>query len=666
MEEECAEVVVRISHPRLSHIFHYQIPQEMEKPLPGTRVTVPFGSRTVEGWVIGYSQPDPEITLREIIRVDSEEPDFSEELLELAHWMSKYYLHPIGVILDLISPPRKPKRPIQGFLSPSVSPQVQHYNEIVLTDEQKMALEKIKIALKNREYNRFLLYGVTGSGKTEVYLRATEAALTAGCQVLYLVPEIALTPQMSGIFQKRFGEQVAVWHYRLAGRERYRTWEGIRKGELRVLIGPRSAVFAPFCKLGLIIIDEEHDPAYKQQNKPYYHARQVALWRARYNRAAVVMGSATPSLESYASAAWGITKVLSMTKRPPGRCLPQVNVVDLRQEQASGHLSFLSEYLIKQIRGRLERKEQVILFLNRRGFAPLVYCPVCGNVIKCKNCSISLIYHKQTGDLRCHYCNAVRPLPGSCPSCGSTKKLRLLGVGIQRVEKELNNLFPEARVVRLDFDTTRRKGDFQRILGSFARHDADILLGTQMVTKGHDFPGVTLVGVLNADLSLNLPDFRSAEHTFQLLTQVSGRAGRGSMPGEVVVQTLYPDHYSIRAACQGGDQLFYQEEAQRRCSQGYPPFGELIRIRLSGKNEKEVLNCADQLARHMDRLLGSNNIAVLGPAPAPVLKVKGFYRYQIMLKGNCRKVRGKLESCLSVYRQNNSVIINVEVDPYGF
>lgn len=665
MGEECAEVVVRINHPRLSHIFHYRIPDGMERPLPGTRVTVPFGPRTVDGWIIGYSEPDPGITLREILGIKSVEPDFTEELLKLTNWMAGYYLHPVGEIINLISPPRKPKRPIQSFLSPPVSHQVQP-NDIVLTVEQQIALDKIKKALKDREYSRFLLYGVTGSGKTEVYLRAAEAALTAGCQVLYLVPEIALTPQMNQIFQERFGDQVAVWHYRLAGREKYRTWEGIRKGELRVLIGPRSAVFAPFCELGLIIIDEEHDPAYKQQKKPYYHARQVALWRARYNRAAIILGSATPSLESYASAAWGRTKVLSMKKRPPGRCLPVVNVVDLRKEQVGGNLSFLSDYLVEQIRVRLERKEQVILFLNRRGFAPLVYCPVCGDVIKCKNCSISLIYHKQTGDMRCHYCNVVRPLPGSCPSCGSTKKLRFLGVGIQRVEKEIVNLLPGARVARLDFDTTRRKGDFQRILGGFARQEADILLGTQMVAKGHDFPGVTLVGILNADLSLNLPDFRSAEHTFQLLTQVSGRAGRGARPGEVVVQTLNPDHYSIRTACQGGGHLFYREEAQRRSSLRYPPFGELIRVRLSGKDEEKVLNNALQVAQHLEQTLGSDNIVVLGPAPAPVLRVKGYYRYQVMLKGNCRRVRGKIERCLIVYRKNNSVIISVEVDPFGF
>jgi primosomal protein N' (replication factor Y) len=665
MGEECAEVVVRISHPRLSHIFHYRIPTEIGKLLPGTRVTVPFGRRTVEGWVVGYSEPEPGISLREIIGISGSEPEFTEELLQLARWMAGYYLHPLGEILDLISPPGKPKRPLGVSPLPDASAEAQA-PKFVLTAEQQGALEMITKTVRDREYGSFLLYGVTGSGKTEVYLRTVEAALATGCQALYLIPEIALTPQMNKIFQERFGELVAVWHYRLAGRERYRTWEGIRKGELRVLIGPRSAVFAPFCRLGLIIIDEEHDPAYKQQNKPYYHARQVALWRARYHRAAVILGSATPSLESYASAVWGKAKLLSMTKRPAGRCLPQVKIIDLRREQPGRRASSLSGYLIEQIKARLQREEQVILFLNRRGFAPLVYCSVCGNVIKCSNCSISLIYHRQTGDLRCHYCNVIRPLPGLCPSCGSSKKLSLLGVGIQRVEKEISDLFPEARVVRLDFDTTRRKGDFKRILGSFAQRKFDILLGTQMVAKGHDFPGVTLVGVLNADLSLNLPDFRAAEHTFQLLTQVSGRAGRGARPGEVVVQTINPDHYSIRAACRRGDESFYREEAERRRELEYPPFGDLIRLRLSGRDEKGVLHYAEQLAGEMRQRLSSAHIAVLGPAPAPVLRVKGYYRYQVMLKGNCRGERSQIEACLAAYRQNNSVIISVEVDPFGF
>ncbi len=664
MGEEAAEVVVRINHPRLDSVFHYRIPQKMDKPQLGMRVKVPFGPRIVEGWVVGYSEPEEGIILREIAEITGTEPDFTEEMLQLAHWMAGYYMHPLSEILELMSPPKKPKRPLE--LTITESPPQHSAEGIVLTDEQQAALTKIMDALNRQEGSSFLLYGVTGCGKTEVYLRAAQAALKRGCQVLYLVPEIALTPQMVAIFRSWFGEEVTVWHHRLSGREKYRSWEGIKRGLYKVLIGPRSAVLAPFKALGLIIIDEEHDPAYKQQEKPYYHARQLALWRARYNKAVIVLGSATPSLESYTAAVAGKTQALTIKNRPPGRYLPRVSVVDMKEEVKEGNLSSLSRYLLEQISLRLAKEEQVILFLNRRGYAPLVFCQSCGEVLKCRNCSISLIYHKQTRDLRCHYCNIRRTVPEVCPSCGSRQGMRFLGTGIQKVEKELNEILPDCRVVRLDYDTTRKKGSFQRILGSFYRREADILLGTQMVAKGHDFPGVTLVGVLNADLSLNLPDFRSAEHTFQLLTQVSGRAGRGSQPGEVVVQTLYPDHYSITAACRGDSHYFYREEMRRRRSLGYPPFGELIRVRLTGEDEEKVISLSAQMADELRNVLTSDQIAVLGPAPASVVRVKGYYRYQVMLKGKCRQARRKIRECLGVYQKNNSVIISIEVDPFGF
>jgi len=664
MGEIAAEVVVRINHPRLDNVFHYRIPQNMDNPQLGTRVKVPFGHRIVEGWVVGYSEPAEGIILREIAEINNTEPDFTEEMLQLAHWMAGYYMHPLSEILELMSPPKKPKRPLEVTIPESLS---QHSDDgIVLTDEQQAALTKIIYALNKKEGGSFLLYGVTGSGKTEVYLRAAQAALERGSQVLYLVPEIALTPQLDAIFQRWFGEEVAVWHHRLTGREKYRTWEGIKKGYYKVLIGPRSAVFAPFKALGLIIIDEEHDPAYKQQEKPYYHARQVALWRARYHKAVIVLGSATPSLESYTAAVAGKAQALTIKNRPPGRYLPRVSVIDMKEEVKEGNLSSLSRYLVEQIKLRLAREEQVILFLNRRGYAPLVFCQSCGEVLKCRNCSISLIHHRQTRDLRCHYCNIRRAVPEACPFCGSRKGMRFLGTGIQKVEKELSEILPDCRVVRMDYDTTRKKGAYQRILGSFYRREADILLGTQMVAKGHDFPGVTLVGVLNADLSLNLPDFRSAEHTFQLLTQVAGRAGRGSQPGEVVVQTLFPDHYSITAACRRDDHYFYREETRRRRSLGYPPFGELIRVRLTGEDEKKVISLSSQIAEELRRLLAPDQIAVLGPAPASIVRVKGYYRYQVMLKGKCRQARNKIRECLGVYHKNNNVIISIEVDPFGF
>ncbi|NPV29784.1 MAG: primosomal protein N' [Firmicutes bacterium] len=664
MEEECAEVVVNVNHPRLDRIYHYRVPEHWERPEVGVRVTVPFGYQTVQGWLVGYSSPPAGIPLKEISGVSSPEPVLTRELIAIARWMAEHYLHPLSEILKIMTPPERPRRRLRSpvplkILSPP------RPGKVILTREQVVALKEIISSLRAREARRFLLYGVTGSGKTEVYLRAAAAAISLGRQVLYLVPEIALTPQAGAWFRAVFGERVAVWHSRLSRGEKYRIWEGVKRGELRVLIGPRSAVLAPFSDLGLIVVDEEHDPSYKQQEKPYYHARDVAEQRALLNKAVLVLGSATPSLESYNRAGEGSYRLLTMFRRPQGRTFPRISVIDLRTEQDLG-AGFLSRYLREQIQLRLERREQVILFLNRRGFAPLVFCPVCGYVLKCKNCSISLVYHRTTGDLRCHYCNSRCRLPERCPWCGSAKKLTLLGSGTQRVEYFIRRLYPEARIQRLDLDATRKREAFARILDSFARKEIDILLGTQMVTKGHDFPGVTLVGVLNADLALNLPDYRAAERTFQLLTQVAGRAGRGRIPGEVVIQTYHPGHYSIWSACRRDYLSFYREEIRNRAYLGYPPFEELIRVRILGEREQEVKSLASALAEEFRELLQEAPVAVLGPAPAPVLKARGYYRWQIMLKGKCSGSHGKIKACLDRYYDKTNVIINVEVDPFGF
>ena len=449
---------------------------------------------------------------------------------------------------------------------------------------------------------QFLLHGITGSGKTEVYLRAAMTALSLGRQVLYLVPEIALTPQACAWFRSALGDRVAVWHSRLNKRERYETWDGIRQGALSILIGPRSAVFAPFKDLGLVIVDEEQDSSYKQQESPFYHARQVAVQRARDNKAVLLLGSATPSLESYTGARDGQYRLLRLTRRPQGRSLPRVTIVDLKQER-KGHFNLIGQYLAGQIAHRLQRQEQTILFLNRRGYSPIVFCPSCGQVLKCERCSISLVYHRTTGELRCHYCNFRRSVPERCPGCGAVRSLRFLGTGIQRVEQVLRRSYPQAGIQRLDFDTTRRKGEFDRILDSFGQRQTDILLGTQMVAKGHDFPGVTLVGVLDADLALRLPDYRATERTYQLLAQVAGRAGRGQAPGEVVVQTYFPDHYSIQAACFASYPTFYRQEIGHRQLSGYPPYGELIRIRVSGEVEQKVERRSNELAEALAGLL---------------------------------------------------------------
>ncbi len=664
MGEACAEVTVDINHPSLDHFFYYRVPPHLPKPEIGTRVVVPFGSLIVDGWIIGYSEPPSGIHLKEILSVSSD-PGLTPELLTIGRWMADYYVQPLAEILKLMTPPAKPLRNLKTQTGQNTltftRPQ-----RLVLSGEQLKALREIEFALQAGCFKQFLLHGVTGSGKTEVYLRAAATAVSMNRQVLYLVPEIALTPQAEAWFRSVLGDQVAIWHSRQGHCEKYRIYEDIKLGRVKILIGPRSAVFAPFQNLGLIVVDEEHDPSYKQQEQPYYHARDVACQRARYNRAVLVLGSATPSLESFTHAVKGHYRMLTMHQRPSGRELPRITVIDLRSEQQGGGSGLISRYLREQIALRLERKEQVILFLNRRGYAPLVFCSECGYVLRCKHCSISLVYHQATRSLQCHYCNYKTSLPDHCPWCGGSKRLSFLGTGIQRVEQEIRRLYPGASLQRLDFDTTRKRGSFSRILGEFARRETDILLGTQMVAKGHDFPCVTLVGVLNADLALNLPDYRAAERTYQLLAQVAGRAGRGQLPGEVVVQTYFPDHYSIVAACSNDYNVFYKEEARAREFLGYPPFGDLIRLRLTGEKEQEVASLAAALAEDLRSIFQNENLTVLGPAQSPVRRVKNRFRWQLILKGDCSGIHGKLRACIQGYRKKTNVIIGIEVDPYGF
>ncbi len=729
---------MEINHLRHDQVFHYLAPEEMPGLELGMRVLVPFGKKTVQGWVVGFSVPPPTVALRSIQAVVGAEPDFNPELLRLARWMADYYLHPLPEVLKLMAAPEKPVRArkhvqaggmtLAGPCPPRPEGAWATPGRLALNAEQTVALREIEAALRAGDDDRapdgegaghpvgyraccsggagsvpgagqeeaaatsgitlplsagrppgvadaarqFLLHGITGSGKTEVYLRAAMTALSLGRQVLYLVPEIVLTPQAGAWFRAALGDRVAVWHSRLSRGERYETWEGIRQGVLSILIGPRSAVFAPFKNLGLVIVDEEQDASYKQQESPYYHARQVAAQRARDNGAVLLLGSATPSLESYTGARDGQYRLLRLTRRPQGRRLPRVTVVDLKQEHDAGHdvrFNLLGQYLAGQIALRLQRREQTILFLNRRGYSPIVFCPSCGLVLKCERCSISLVYHRTTGDLRCHYCNFKRPLPECCPGCGTAGSLRFLGTGIQRVEQVLRRFYPQAGIQRLDFDTTRRKGEFDRILDSFGKQEIDILLGTQMVAKGHDFPGVTLVGVLDADLALKLPDYRATERTYQLLAQVAGRAGRGRVPGEVVVQTYFPDHYSIQTACFASYPSFYRQEIGNRESSGYPPYGELIRIRVAGEKEQQVERRIKELAEALAALLtrpeGARQVRLLGPAPAPVLRLQDLYRWQVMLKGELGGQKSEIRDCIQHYKKNTSVIISIEVDPYG-
>ncbi|WP_449241310.1 replication restart helicase PriA [Desulfoscipio gibsoniae] len=502
-----------------------------------------------------------------------------------------------------------------------------------LTGEQSLAVQDIAAAVHQGGHRVFMLHGVTGSGKTEVYLRCIEQVLRAGRQAVTLVPEISLTPQMVRLYKARFGRDVAVLHSRMSDGERCDEWSRIENGSAPVVLGVRSAILAPVSDPGLIIIDEEHEPSYKQDEAPRYHARAVALFRARKSRGVLVLGSATPSLESYCRALpGGAYNLINMPNRINGKGMPSVQLVDMRREVQSGNSGIFSLTLLQKLREKLHNNEQTIIFLNRRGFKTLVVCRECGLVLKCPRCDISLTYHTD-GRLRCHYCNYRVQAPKRCPDCGGSQ-VGYFGTGTQRVEMELAAALPGARILRMDADTTARKGSHEQILGLFGNGGADILVGTQMVAKGLDLPGVTLVGVVNADSTLHMPDFRAGERTFQLLAQVAGRTGRGDKPGEVLIQTHTPEHYAVRAASRHNYQAFFQSEIAVRKEMGYPPFAKMVRLLVYGKDDTAVQEAAEKIYTRLNGFVQEQDggkIMIVGPAPAPLPRLKEDYRWHIIL-----------------------------------
>ncbi len=445
-----------------------------------------------------------------------------------------------------------------------------------------------------------------------------------------LVPEISLTPQMVRQVKARFGEQVAVLHSGLSEGELYDEWRRIRRGEVRVVVGARSAVFAPLTNIGLIVIDEEHESSYKQEDNPRYHARDVAIWRSKYNHCPLVLGSATPSLDSRARAQKGVYKLLRLTKRANNKKLPEVKLIDLKHVQFAGSQFDLSVELVDAIKESLVKKEQVILMLNRRGFANFMLCRECGYVMKCPNCDLSLTMHKDTGEMQCHYCGYTEPIPKCCPNCHSSQ-IRFLGTGTQKVQEELLQLIPTAKVLRMDVDTTRRKGSYKRILDAFGNHEADILLGTQMIAKGLDFPNVTLVGVINADTGLWVPDYNASERTFELLTQVAGRAGRAEKTGKVLIQTYNPEHYAIKLAQTQDYERFYGYEMRVRHAGNYPPYFYTVLISVASKKEQNAAREAFTIKRRLQQNLHASTI-ILGPTPSAIARLKNQYYYQILVK----------------------------------
>jgi primosomal protein N' (replication factor Y) len=533
-----------------------------------------------------------------------------------------------------------------------------------LNQHQQAAFDQIQTALDAKRFRAFLLQGVTGSGKTEVYLKAIEAALALGRTALMLVPEIGLTPAVAAQFHHRFPGRVAILHSAFHDAERAQEWRRIRSGEASVVVATRSGVFAPVRNLGLVIVDEEHDQSYKQQDAPRYHGRDVAVVRARDAEAVVVLGSATPSLESRYNAEKGKYTRLELPERIEKRPMPEVKLIDMREEflETRKRATF-SRALVDAVTERLENGEQTMLLLNRRGFSSFVACRECGHRVECSNCSVTLTYHRRDRRMLCHYCNFSDRVPQRCPKCDS-EYIQFLGLGSERVEDELHGAFPKARIARLDRDSVHGKHDYETILAGFRAHDYDILVGTQMIAKGHDIPNVTLVGIVSADIGLGLPDFRAAERTFQLLTQAAGRAGRGETPGIVLIQTINPDHYAIGFAAAQDYEAFYQKEIEFRRMMSYPPHAAMANVIIRGAREEEALERSAALGRLLQP--APDGVRVMGPAAATMVRLKNEYRYQMLIKASTRK---RLNEVLTAVRRHvrtekwNAASVVIDVDP---
>ncbi|MDN7244235.1 primosomal protein N' [Planococcus shenhongbingii] len=551
----------------------------------------------------------------------------------------------------------------ESYRDPQLLTEIEKTHSLLLTEAQQVAFDAVERSLNTPK--TFLLHGITGSGKTEIYLQTIDQVLKEGKEAIMLVPEISLTPQMTIRFKERFGDLVAVLHSGLSAGEKYDEWRKIQRAEVKVVVGARSAIFAPFENLGLIILDEEHESSYKQDDSPRYHARDVAIWRSEQHNCPVILGSATPSLESYARAQKGVYELLVLEKRAKNQPLPDVQIVDMREELRNGNRSMFSVPLAEAIRDRLEKKEQVVLFLNKRGYSSFVLCRDCGTVMQCPNCDISLTYHRSSELMKCHYCGYDEPVPHICPECES-EHIRFFGTGTQKVEEELAKLVPEARVLRMDVDSTRNKGAHEKILSAFGQGKADILLGTQMIAKGLDFPNITLVGVLSADTTLHLPDFRAAEKTYQLLTQVSGRAGRDILPGEVYVQSYTPEHYAITLAKDQLYEPFYEQEMAMRRASGYPPYYYVVNIQFTHEDLMTASGYADQTVRYLQSQLSQSTI-IIGPSASLIARVNNRYRYQCLIKYKKEpKLSDVLQQLIKIYRSEwlkKGATLSIDMNP---
>lgn len=646
--------------------FQYSIPEGLrEKIALGQRVYALVRTRRMVGYVVGLGSEKIFDEVRPIDALIDEEPVVGAPLLELTRWMAEYYQCGWGQCLETAMPAPfkkgKFRMKSRGVKTPEAHDPAL-VAEHVLSKDQEHAFQRMLPALEERRHASFLLHGITGSGKTEVYMHLIREAMRLGRGSIVLVPEISLTPQTVERFSSRFGECVAVIHSRLTQARRVEEWHRIRSGAAKVVVGARSAIFSPVKDLGVIVIDEEHDTSYKQDETPRYETRRVAAKRGDLENAVVVLGSATPSLESFHAAETGASERIALSERIEKRPLPIVEIVDMREEAQQRTQRIFSAQLEAAVKETLAKGEQVMLLLNRRGFSTYLHCSSCGYVMTCENCRTTLAYHYDKASLFCHMCSTRSSPQRLCPGCQKSY-LHYFGIGTQKVESEAQRLFPVARVGRMDTDSTSRKDAHEIILKAFKKKEINILIGTQMIAKGHDFPNVSLIGVISADTALHIADFRAAERTFDLLTQVAGRAGRGDVPGKVLIQTHVPNHYSIQTAQKHDYEKFYSREILYRRELDLPPFKHLLKIILSGAQEKEVMRQSLELAKLFAARSDHERFKVLGPAPSAVSKHNGQYYWNLYIKGpSVEETAPILRETLKNFKRTR-VALTIDVDP---
>ncbi|MDR2860482.1 MAG: primosomal protein N' [Elusimicrobiota bacterium] len=648
----------------IKNTFHYLPPAGMQaEDIVGKRVKIPFGNRKIIGYALGLADAEQErsFKLKEILEVIDIEPIITKEAIELAKYISQEYICSIGEALSSIVPPsmKAPKR-----ISKKKKDDIQTVGQVhVLNEYQQNAVDLITKSIQEEKGEKpFLIYGVTSSGKTEIYLNCIDFAIKTGKSAIMLIPEISLTAQFVEIVTKRFGNLAGVWHSGISNIEKYKLFYKAYSGDIKIMLGARSAIFAPFQKLGLIIVDEEHEHTYKQEQKPSYDAREIAFWRGKYHKGAVVLGSATPSLETYKNALENKISLIRIPERIDKKKLPEIQIISLKDRMKAGSLLLFET--VAALSQTLAKKEQAVVFLNRRGFSPSIMCKKCGAVYQCPNCSISMVYHRYPESLRCHYCGETKRLPIVCPECQS-REMTVFGSGTQKVEEELKKLFPSARVFRLDGDTASSMENYEKAYQGIKNDEYDILLGTQMIAKGFDFPRVSLVCIIDADTSLFLPDFKSAEKTFQLITQVAGRCGRGKTEGKVMIQTRHPNHYAIKCAQNHDFESFYAEEDKHRKSLMYPPYCDIAKIVIRNSDNNRAEKDADRIVNNLESVIkmGGLNLKLLGPVSAYIAKLHNTYRQHIIIKGEKSEILRLIELSGSFKKEFSDTQISIEISP---